>query len=66
MSKLFLKVATCHLEDSGIFRENMMPHMTENKVSRIKSIPLNQNKFQNNTGGKIHRGIHINSGLASI
>jgi hypothetical protein len=27
------------------------------KVSRIQSISLNQNKFQNNSGGKIQRGL---------
>ncbi len=28
------------------------------KIGTIQSIPLNQNKFQNNSGG-IHRGLHI-------
>ncbi len=28
------------------------------KVSRIQSIPLDQNKFENNSGGKIHRCLH--------
>jgi hypothetical protein len=26
--------------------------------SRIQSIPLNQNTFQNNSGRKIHKGLH--------
>ncbi len=28
------------------------------KVSRIGSIPLNQNKLLNNSGGKTHRALH--------
>jgi hypothetical protein len=28
------------------------------KVSRRQSIPLNQNKFKNNSEGKIHRHLH--------
>ncbi len=30
----------------------------ESKVSRIQSIPLNQNKFQNNSEAKIHRSLY--------
>jgi hypothetical protein len=33
--------------------------LVEFKVSRTQSIPLNQNKFQNNSGGKIQRHLHI-------
>jgi hypothetical protein len=32
---------------------------TYTKVSRIQSSPPNQNKFQNNSGGKIRRDLHI-------
>ncbi len=35
------------------------PMRAKDKVSRIQSSPLNQNKFQNNSGVKIHRSLHI-------
>ncbi len=45
------------------------PHIAEYKIvwvkeSRIQSIPLNQNKFQNNSGGKIQR--HLQNTLIDI
>ncbi len=32
---------------------------SSSKLSRMQSIPLNQNKFHNNSGGTIHTGQHI-------
>jgi hypothetical protein len=34
------------------------PALGGNKVRRIKNIPPNWNKIQNNSEGKIHRGLH--------
>ena len=32
--------------------------MPQSKVSKIQSIPINLNEFQNNSGGKMQRHLH--------